>query len=66
MADVTRISPEQAWEDLQSDPHALLVCAYDSQEKFEANHLEEAISLSDFRERLDQVSKDQEIIFYCR
>jgi rhodanese-related sulfurtransferase len=44
---------------------ALLVCAYDSQEKFEKSRLAGAISLDEFRSREQDVSKDREIIFYC-
>ncbi len=43
----------------------LLVCAYDSDEKFQKFHLEGAISLSDFRKKIVTLSKNQEIIFYC-
>jgi rhodanese-related sulfurtransferase len=44
---------------------ALLVCAYDSDEKFQNNHLGGAIALSEFEKRSGTVAKDQEIIFYC-
>ena len=44
---------------------ALLVCAYDSDEKFAKYHLEGAISLSDFKKRAGETPKEQEIIFYC-
>jgi len=47
------------------DGSALLVCAYDSDEKFQQNHLEGGISLSDFKNRAGGLSKDQKIIFYC-
>lgn len=43
----------------------MLVCAYDNEDKFKANYLEGAISLSDFREQLPSLSTDEEIIFYC-
>jgi rhodanese-related sulfurtransferase len=44
---------------------ALLVCAYDDDEKFKNNHLQGAISLSEFKSRLPSIAKDQEVIFYC-
>lgn len=44
---------------------ALLVCAYDSDDKFAKVHLDGAISLSEFKQRSGSVPKDQEIIFYC-
>ena len=62
---VQRISPREAMREMQSNPSALLVCAYDSDEKFENNHLEGAISLSDFKARERNMARDREIIFYC-
>jgi rhodanese-related sulfurtransferase len=47
------------------DGSALLVCAYDSDEKFQRNHLEGGISLSDFKNKAGELSKDQKVIFYC-
>jgi hypothetical protein len=44
---------------------ALLVCAYDSDEKFHNVHLDGAISLADFRGRVPSLDKSQEIFFYC-
>ena len=64
MADSVRVSPKEAREKTTSGS-ALLVCAYDSEDKFRANHLEGAISMSDFRENLPSLSKEKEIIFYC-
>ena len=57
------IGPQEAFQHVKSG--ALLVCAYDSQQKFEQNHLEQAISLDEFRSRADSLAKDREIIFYC-
>lgn len=65
MAAPERISVEEARQHLQSAPNALLVCAYDSQEKFEKYPLEGAILLDEFRSRLDSLNEEQEIIFYC-
>lgn len=62
---VERISPQQARKDLNVDPQAMLVCAYDSEEKFQQNHLEGAISLAEFESQLDSIPKNREIIFYC-
>ena len=59
-----RISPKEARDKVTSGS-AMLVCAYDNEDKFAANHLEGAISLRDFRARLSSLSKDKEIIFYC-
>jgi len=62
---VPRISPQQARQHLKADPNALLVCAYDSQEKFDQYHLEGAIPLEDFEARAESLPRDREIIFYC-
>ncbi len=60
--EVKRISPEAARRKVDSR-EALLVCAYDSPEKFSQFHLEGAISLDDLNSR--SPGKGQEIIFYC-
>ncbi len=59
-----RISPQQARQDMQS-AGALLVCAYDSADKFEHNHLEGAMALSSFRAQESSLPRDKEVIFYC-
>ncbi|MBE0584625.1 MAG: ArsR family transcriptional regulator [Desulfofustis sp.] len=64
MSDITLISAAEAYEHRRSG-QALLVCAYDSDEKFRTYQLEGAIPLSALTTRLDSVDKDQEIIFYC-
>ena len=64
MTEPIRISPQTAREQTTSGL-ALLVCAYDNEEKFNANHLEGAISFADLRTRFSTLPKDQKIIFYC-
>lgn len=64
MAEPIRVSPKEAREKTTSGS-AMLVCAYDSDDKFKANHLEGAISMSDFRGKLSSLPKNKEIIFYC-
>jgi len=64
MTDITRISPKEARDHVTSG-EALLVCAYDSDEKFRKYHLDGAISLTDFRLKTSGLAKDREIIFYC-
>ena len=63
-AKVRRIEPEETQRKLASGK-AMLVCGYESDEKFASVHLEGAISFNQFRERLPDLSRDQEIIFYC-
>lgn len=64
MAESIRVSPEEVRQKAASGS-ALLVCAYDDDEKFKRIHLEDAISLEEFRSKLSTLSKDQEIVFYC-
>jgi len=64
MSEPERIGPVETCEKLKAGT-ALLVCAYDSDEKFKTMPLEGAISLSAFQSRFPSVSKDREIIFYC-
>ena len=63
MAEVTRIDVQEASTKIGSGA-ALLVCAYDNDQKFAQYHLEGAISLSEFREKIGALAKEQEIIFY--
>jgi len=58
-----RTSAEEARQKVTAGS-ALLVCAYDDEEKFDNNHLQGAISLSEFKAKLPSLAKEQEIIFY--
>jgi hypothetical protein len=64
MSEVIRIQPKEAREKIQAGK-AMLVCAYDNEEKFKKVNLEGAISLGEFRTKEFSLSKEQEIIFYC-
>lgn len=64
MTEPERVAPTDIFDKVQAGS-ALLVCAYDNEDKFKALHLEGAISLSEFKSRLSSLPKDQEIIFYC-
>ena len=59
-----RVKPQEAASSINKG-QALLVCAYDSDEKFRMFHLDGAISLSEFESRLPSLPKGQEMIFYC-
>ena len=64
MANPERIGAEEAHEELRAG-NAILVCAYADDERCDRLRLEGAINLSDFRDRLTDLSKDKEIVFYC-
>lgn len=63
MTEAIRISAEGARKKVISG-EALLVCAYEDAEKFRQSHLQDAISLQEFKARLPALSKEQTIIFY--
>ena len=44
---------------------ALLVCAYDSDDKFAQYRLDGAIALSELRSKENALNPGQELIFYC-
>ena len=62
--DVKRISPQEARRRMDSG-RAILVCGYEADDKFQQMHLAGAESLNQFRARLPDIPRDQEIIFYC-
>jgi len=64
MSQPVRISAEETRQRVSSGS-ALLVCAYDDDEKFKNNHLQGAIALSEFKSKLHSIPQDQEVIFYC-
>jgi hypothetical protein len=63
MSEPERIGPEATHEKLKGG--ALLVCAYDDDDKFRTIQLEGAIFFKWFQSKLPSLSKDQEIVFYC-
>jgi hypothetical protein len=64
MAEPILISPQEVRRKVTSGS-ALLVCAYDDEEKCKQLRLEGAIPLREFQSKLSALPKDQEIIFYC-
>ena len=63
MADIERISPQQAQTKVKSN-QALLVCAYEDEAKCRLLNLEGSISFTSFKSRVQSLPKSQEIIFY--
>jgi hypothetical protein len=62
MAEPERITPQQAYEIVKSGK-AVLVCAYDDEEKCKKLGLGGAMSLNAFQAKTP--AKDREIMFYC-
>jgi len=63
VTEAKRISAKDARSRITSG-QALLVCAYEDEEKFRKMHLQGAISLREFTSRLPVLSREQEIVFY--
>jgi len=63
MPEIVRVAPREAREAVASG-RALLVYAYDNEEKFRAMRPEGAISLRELRTRLASLPREQEIVFY--
>jgi len=64
MTEPIRISPEEARQKVTSGS-ALLVCAYDDEQRCKQLRLQGALSLTEFKSVLSSITRDQEIIFYC-
>lgn len=64
MADSGRISVEEARRKVSAG-QALLVCAYDDEQKCSKINLQGSINMAQFTGRVATMARDQEIIFYC-
>jgi len=64
MSDAVRIAAREIGPRVKSGD-AMLVCAYDSDEKFQKYHLEGAVSLAEFRTLVPTLAKGKELVFYC-
>ncbi|MBS3906601.1 MAG: hypothetical protein KGZ49_06145 [Syntrophaceae bacterium] len=64
MEEPKRVSPDEVHKKVK-EGKALLVCAYEDEEKFKKVRLEGAISHGEFKLRDPSITKNQEIIFYC-
>ena len=63
MSQIPLIEAQDAFEHVENKS-ALLICAYESDEKFHKLQLEGAISLSEFQSISATLDKDKELIFY--
>jgi hypothetical protein len=62
--DPTRVSPSDVYQQVKAGK-AILVCAYPDKETCSKMWLPGAITRTQFQDRLWEVKKEQEIIFYC-
>lgn len=63
MSQPARISVQEVHEKLSKEKSTLLVCAY-SQEKYDASHLEGAVSLNELESKIPDLDRVAEIVFY--
>ena len=63
MVQPTRILPSNMRERLNSG--AVLVCAYDDEERCRRMKIPGSITLQELESRLDTLSWDRELVFYC-
>ena len=64
MSDIKRTPPEEAFEEVSAQ-EALVVCAYEDEEKCHAHHIAGSLTLEDLERMLPSVPRDKKIIFYC-
>jgi hypothetical protein len=64
MGQATLIDAQETRRKVESG-EALLVCAYDDENKCRQMHLEGAIHMQELEEKLPELPKDKELIFYC-
>lgn len=62
--EMPRLTPAEV-QPLVQNGEALLVCAYDNDEKFENARLAGAISLRALEQQLPALAKDRLLVFYC-
>ncbi len=64
MTEAPRIKPEDVYPRVRSG-EAVLICAYNDDERYRKMQLEGSIPLEEFYARLPGYPKDREIVFYC-
>lgn len=64
MAEIERVGVSEARGKLQANT-ALLVCAYEDEEKWKKMRLEGSISLPILAAQAETLPKNKELIFYC-
>lgn len=60
----SRINAEEVYTKVKTN-NALLVCAYESNEKYAQYNIDGSIPFSEFADMLPSIPKTREIIFFC-
>lgn len=63
--EANRVSASWTRDHMKAPSPALLVCAYDDEEKCRSMRLPDSLTLRELNDRLPSLSKDQELVFYC-
>ncbi len=63
--EVPRVSAQAVRQMRTRGDQVHLVCAYDDEEKCRQFELEGALSLGEFERRIDEIERDDELVFYC-
>lgn len=64
MTTPARVSPQEIRPRVKSG-EAILVCAYADESRCRGLQLEDSLILQEFQEKLPDLPKDKEIVFYC-
>ncbi len=59
-----RVTPQEIYPRVQAG-EALLVCAYADEARCRRLQLEDSLILQEFQDKLPDLPKDKEIVFYC-
>ena len=65
ISEANRVTVSWTQDHLRGPNPALLVCAYDDEEKCRSMRIPGSMTLGELNQRLPSLSENQEIIFYC-
>ena len=61
---VDRITPQEAYAAVEAG-NALIVCAYDKKKRCKGQQIQGSLTKQALEAKFPEISKDQQIIFYC-
>lgn len=65
ITEANRVTPTWTRNRMKGPKPALLVCAYDDEEKCRSMSLPNSLTMRELNERLSSLPRDQELVFYC-